>query len=133
MGGELIGEIISAAEWTRNDKFRLILQPMTAADELRKYLAHSGYEISHEALAKEDKIYQIICAEFTGQISEPSPVELYFGRQNLEKKEPLFVEFAARQREIFIQRREGRRRAGLSTAEEDYFLAEIEKILGEII
>ena len=38
MGGELIAEIISGAEWLKKRRNRLILQPMTQADKLRDYL-----------------------------------------------------------------------------------------------
>lgn len=47
MGGILISELLEAKECGTNlDK--LILQPMQAQDELRKYLLNNGYEILDE-------------------------------------------------------------------------------------
>ena len=42
MGGDLIARIIGNAEWTRDKKYRFILQPMTSADDLRVWLCQNG-------------------------------------------------------------------------------------------
>ncbi|MBR6680117.1 MAG: SAM-dependent methyltransferase [Clostridia bacterium] len=85
MGGELIAGIISRAEWTKDRRIRLCLQPMTHAEILRKYLADNGYSIVDEALVREDKIYQIIVAEYSGRTEEYTLAELYFGRINIDR------------------------------------------------
>ena len=51
MGGELIVKILSACGYIKNEKYRLILQPMSKAYELRKYLCENGFEISDEKAA----------------------------------------------------------------------------------
>jgi len=63
MGGELIRDILQKAEWTKNGT-RLILQPMSMGDVLRKFLFENGYRIAKEDIAVEkDRVYTIIVAE----------------------------------------------------------------------
>lgn len=63
MGGDLIADILSRAPWTVEKATHLILQPMTAAYRLRKYLYDSGYAITKETyVAEREKLYSIICA-----------------------------------------------------------------------
>jgi len=102
MGGELIATIISEAAWTKDEKIRLILQPMTHPEILRGYLLSEGFEIIDEALAKEEKIYQIICAEYKGadKTEKYSALELLFGKKNIERGGNLLCELISRQIEI---------------------------------
>lgn len=129
MGGELICEIIEKAPWTKNKNIRLILQPMTHADKLRAFLNANGYSIKAEKLVKEDKIYQIICAEYTAEPERYSDIELIFGKQNISERSEVFLEYAGYVKNVFLTRLRGKRCAGADTAEEEYILAEIEKIL----
>ncbi len=48
MGGELIVKIISRCEWLKNENKHLILQPMTKANVLRKFLCENGFCIIDE-------------------------------------------------------------------------------------
>ena len=50
MGGENIASILSAAPWTADGRHTLLLQPMTRAEELRRFLMEHHYAISREAL-----------------------------------------------------------------------------------
>lgn len=63
MGGQLIREIIDAdIEKARGS--RLVLQPMNAQYELRKYLIENGFKITDEDIAVEGfKVYNIINAQ----------------------------------------------------------------------
>ncbi len=71
MGGELIIQILSEAEFIRNGEVHLILQPMTSADKLRKWLCASGFELLVESLAaEEERIYEIVCAHYVGRPTE---------------------------------------------------------------
>ncbi|HHV51820.1 MAG TPA: SAM-dependent methyltransferase [Clostridiales bacterium] len=65
MGGETIAGIIGAAGWLKNEKYRLILQPMTRSENLREYLFSEGFAIIDEQIAETgDKLYPVICAEY---------------------------------------------------------------------
>lgn len=131
MGGELICSIIDAAEWTKNKNIRLILQPMTHAEKLRAYLIANGFSIVAETILKEDKIYQIICAEYSGESSDYSETELIFGKHNLEKKSEVFLEYARYVRSVYVTRRDGKHSTGADVSEEEYIIAEIDKIINE--
>ena len=100
MGGELIASIIEAAPWVKDTKIRLVLQPMTHAELLRKYLLRNGFSIIDEKIAKEEKLYQIMCAEYTGKVEEYSALELLFGKANIEHGGELLCELISRQIDI---------------------------------
>lgn len=61
MGGELISKILAAHPETAKSAERLILQPMNAQPELRKWLFENSYTILKEDLATEGyKVYNIL-------------------------------------------------------------------------
>ena len=60
MGGDNIAAILSAAPWTRNGSL-LLLQPMSKAEVLRRYLPENGYRVIAEQLvADKGVIYPIL-------------------------------------------------------------------------
>ena len=60
MGGETIIHIISAAPWTKKN-VTLLLQPMTKAGELRRWLADNGYCFVDERLVwDKDFLYPVM-------------------------------------------------------------------------
>ncbi len=130
MGGELITNILSGVGWIRDRRIRLILQPMTHADTLRRYLGREGFSIVGERIVKDEKIYQIICAEYTGRVREYSNVELIFGKRNLKERSDTLMEYAEFVRGVFIKRRDGKLASGADASLEEEMLAEIDKILG---
>jgi tRNA (adenine22-N1)-methyltransferase len=68
MGGILISDILEESKETVNAARQLILQPMTAAKELREYLCKNSFTIEKEFLTAEDeKIYNIICVSPGGR------------------------------------------------------------------
>ncbi|MBQ8741343.1 MAG: SAM-dependent methyltransferase [Clostridia bacterium] len=67
MGGEVISGIISRAAFLRDNTVSLILQPTTAAKELRLFLAQNGFVVEREqALAENGKIYSVMLVRFSG-------------------------------------------------------------------
>ena len=129
MGGELIAEIISRADWVKNKKIRLILQPMTHSDKLRKFLIDNQFDIVGETLVKEDKIYQIICAEYSGESQEYSALELMFGKHNIENNNEVFKEYVNYVRSVFVTRRNGKQQANADVTEEIRIINEIDNTL----
>lgn len=94
MGGILISEIIRDGFEVCSKAKKLILQPMQAPEELRKYLYENGFEIIGEHLVNEDfRIYEIIEAKYSGNISRDIE-DIYFEIPKIliERKEPLLIE-----------------------------------------
>ena len=86
MGGELIAEILENSEYPRTSRCRLILQPMSMQDELRRYLSREGYAISNERVVYDSgKYYQLIAAKYTGESSSLDEVEALLGPLNLKR------------------------------------------------
>ncbi len=68
MGGEVIAGILSRAEWVKNEKVTLILQPMTSAFLLREYLYKNGFDILKEPTLKENgKVYSVMLVRYDGK------------------------------------------------------------------
>lgn len=65
MGGELIARIIGAAPWLKTPEKHLVLQPMTGADKLRRFLFDTGFSIlREEAVAENGKLYTVLLAAY---------------------------------------------------------------------
>ncbi len=80
MGGELIAEILSQDERLKRHGLRFILQPMSRAHILRKYLFENGFETVYEVKAAvERRIYAVINAEYTGICGRPCLRDIYLG------------------------------------------------------
>ena len=125
MGGELIAKIIDEAEWVRSPDIRLILQPMTCSDVLRRYLAENGFDIISETLSSDTgKLYVTICCEYSGKEHELSIEEAILGRYNIDNAigSPLFSELLARAVGAYKVRLEGKKSAGINTDEEETVL-----------
>ncbi|MEG1592769.1 MAG: class I SAM-dependent methyltransferase [Oscillibacter sp.] len=61
MGGENIADILAAAPWTKDGQHTLLLQPMTRAEVLRRFLSDNGYCILREQLVYDrGTIYPVL-------------------------------------------------------------------------
>ena len=86
MGGELISRILLASQLSRKSGVRLILQPMTHSQDLRRALLENGFNITDETLVRDrERVYQIIAAEYDGVIRTVTEAELWLGTQNIER------------------------------------------------
>ena len=124
MGGELIANIISAAGWVRNERYRLILQPMTHSEILRRELLAWGFFISDEALSMSKdgkKLYVTICAEFgvDGKNEKWSDAELLLGKKNIERGGEIYRELCKRLLLQYTKIKQAKAGAGADTSEED--------------
>ena len=94
MGGILISEIIW--DWFEVCKAagKLILQPMQAPEELRKYLYENNFEIIDEHIVNEDfRIYEIIEARYSDKtIDDVNEIYYEFPKKLVERKDPLMKE-----------------------------------------
>ena len=105
MGGELIASILSDAPWVKDEKYNLVLQPMTHPEMLRKYLLTEGFSIIGEDVVSDmadenAKVYQIINARYGGEAEELSAAELYFGRLNAIRGGAEFARLCKREARI---------------------------------
>ncbi len=94
MGGDLIARIITDAEWIKNDRYELVLQPMTAVEDLREFLCKNGFAILKEqAVLAHGRIYTAMKTVFTGQTVECDPVFYYVGclSENLGADELTYI------------------------------------------
>jgi len=128
MGGILISELIEAKKEVAHSVDKLILQPMQAQNELRKYLLNNGYEIVDEVLVKEDfRVYEIIIAKYTDKNTAVED-EIYYevGKKLIENKDPLLNEFIDKKVFMYssiLKKIEGKTGEGINKKVEDSKLA----------
>lgn len=129
MGGDLIVRIIGEAPFLCQPGIRLILQPMTHAETVRAILASRGFRITGETLAKTDRIYQIICADYDGTPYTLTSAEAWLGPRNIAERGEWFPEFVRHEMHTLSVRARGKQSAGDPAEEETALLAEMEKYL----
>ncbi len=133
MGGELIISILSAAPWIKKEGITLILQPMTHPELVAEYLACEGFSVKDEKIVccgeREDRIYRIICAEYTGGKRELSPIEALVGKANLDRADEDTVAYIKRAIRVLRTRIEGKKKAGLDFSVEDLLACSLEEYL----
>jgi len=132
MGGELIASIIKAAPWTRDARIRLVLQPMSHAEILRAYLLENGFCILDQTLVKEEKVYQIICAEYDGVVRSEDDMALWFGSHNIERMHPLLAELLENKRRLLQTSADGKRMGGKDATFELGMLVKIDALYARI-
>lgn len=81
MGGETIAEILAAAPWVADARYRLVLQPMSKPERLRTFLAENGFSIQEEDVAAEgERLYTVMTVAFTGERCSLTYAEALMGR-----------------------------------------------------
>jgi len=91
MGGETIVEILSVAEWVKEYKTQLILQPQSKFELFEDYLNKNGFAIDKAILIKDaGRLYIAFAVHYTGDIVER---DITYFAQYL-KTDPLFSEYA---------------------------------------
>lgn len=84
MGGDCIIHILQDAAWLRDARFTLILQPQSAGQALRQYLAEQGFGIECETLAKDGGFYYTVLRARYGAAMALTPGQQYVSPQLLE-------------------------------------------------
>jgi tRNA (adenine22-N1)-methyltransferase len=80
MGGILMSELLSRAEWLKNPDLHLILQPQSHAEYVRRFLSENGFEIQNEICVNEgERLYIAFDAYFTGRAEKRDYYYYYFG------------------------------------------------------
>lgn len=119
MGGELIVRILDEAPWVKDNRIGLILQPMSRAEVLRRYLWENGFSIVGETLSQADRIYRTLAARFTG-VSEPfDETEALVGRDRFLSESPLAGAFLEGKIAVLESIAAGKRAGGADAAYEE--------------
>ena len=94
MGGYLIIDIIKNAKCLEKG-YKLVLSPQSDIYEVRKYLTENGFRIVDEDMMKDaGKYYNIICAEYCGDIQETADeLNLLFGEILMKKGNATLKEY----------------------------------------
>lgn len=128
MGGEVIASILADCRWAKNQRYTLILQPMTSADALRRFLCENGFSIESETACEENrKVYTIIKARFSGDCFVPDEAFCRVGR--LTPDSDAAVKYIEKQLRIVKELIADRTAAELDTDGYDKTYAELLKIL----
>ena len=96
MGGDLITRILEAAPWLDGGDVTLILQPQSAANELRRWLGERRWSIDRELLVRDGGfLYSVLSVRPRG--GRPmTPGEQYVSPALRREGDPLFPDYLAR-------------------------------------
>ena len=89
MGGETIAAILEAAPWVKDEAVRLILQPMTRAEDLRRWLLQNGFTVETERLIRDKHhLYPVMAARYTATQLPTDELPVYAGFFEAEEGRP---------------------------------------------
>lgn len=87
MGGTLMEQLVSRAYWLKDKSKRIIVQPQSHAEDIRRFFVENGFEILFEdACIDGGKLYCAMAAEYTGKIKEKPISYIYTGELSKCKK-----------------------------------------------
>lgn len=88
MGGETIRDILAdpSAAFVKKG-VNLVLQPMTKAEVLRRWLAENGFAVSKEIAVKDTHVYTVMQVQYTGDVTTLTEAQSYCGI--LRRTDPL--------------------------------------------
>ena len=119
MGGELIAKILSEAPWVKDEGIGLILQPMSHAEILRRWLSENGFSILGETLTWEDQYYQTIYARYGSKPYTLTEEDAFLGREILASDSPLLEGYLRKRAEtlntVIAGKKKGNADVGLET------------------
>ena len=127
MGGEMIASILEAAPWTAKGQHKLVVQPMTNGNRLRKWLADNGYTIEREALAREGERIYVVMQAVGGKQDGCGAENHYLFTEKLIS-DRLFPDYLEKLRQKYEKSRQGKAAGGLDTSEEDAVLKRLEEV-----
>ena len=133
MGGELIARIIEDAPHLKEVGIRLILQPMTKQEYLRRYLASNGFSVLDERFSFDSgKYYVTLLAEYTGECREISVSEAELGIKTAHDGDRVeYLGFLEGKMKAVKKAFLGKSAAGYVTADEEMLIGMIEERISE--
>ena len=130
MGGEVIEGILERCPWIKNARYTLILQPMTGADTLRRYLVLNGFEtVEEKAVLDAGKLYCVIKAKFSGNVLPQS--EAFYRVGKLDPKKPTDKAYIEKQLKIATKCKLDLENSGRDFESYQKLCLELNLILGE--
>ena len=134
MGGELIARIIEDAPHLKDEGVRLILQPMTKQEHLRRYLALAGFLVIDERFSYDSgKYYVTMLAEYRAEPYEPSFDEFELGKNLPHTHDRVeYLGFLEGKRRAARTALLGKSAGGYDTSEDEERLAIIESRIAKL-
>ncbi|MCQ2414302.1 MAG: class I SAM-dependent methyltransferase [Clostridia bacterium] len=135
MGGELIRDILSAAPWIKNGDVRLILQPMSKQETLRRWLCENGFALSGEAYSFADgKYYLTILAGYTGEPRTLTEEEALMGSATKERlrNDTAAFGYFTRKRNALVKAVTGKNTSGENDCSEKRLLAALDNAFPDL-
>ena len=79
MGGEVIADILKASPLKSDTDILFVLQPMTRAGDLRRWLCENGFSYNETAVCDNKKIYSVLQAKYNGTKTSITAKEFFIG------------------------------------------------------
>lgn len=129
MGGELICSILEAAPFVRDERYRLILQPMTKQEHLRAYLYANGFHIEKEVYSEaEGKVYVAMLVSYDGRVREVTSAEALMGTvDKIDPGDKAQAAYFANKRRTLLAAAQGKMRGGQDASEEEMLMSAIDR------
>ena len=87
MGGTLMEQLVSRAYWLKDPSKRIIVQPQSHAEDIRRFFVENGFEIlCEDACIDSGKLYCAMAAEYTGKTTKKPLSYIYTGELSKCKK-----------------------------------------------
>lgn len=129
MGAELICNIIDRTPWLKNPQKHLVLQPMTRAHVLRKYLVENGFDILKEkACVHSGKSYTVMLAVYSGDTQNYDIPFYYIGK--LSNNDQAAKEFMYQVLKKLMYKLKGQIHDNVDSCELETVIAAIKKEFG---
>lgn len=88
MGGTLIAEILEREEKLKDKSKRIIVQPNSHSENVRKFFCENGFTILAENACVDDRRdYLAFCAEYTGEENDKNELYYYLGSHPIDGNE----------------------------------------------
>jgi tRNA (adenine22-N1)-methyltransferase len=129
MGGELIARIIEDAPHLFTTGIRLILQPMTKQECLRRFLSENGFSVIAERFSFDSgKYYVTVVAEYTDEVSKISDEDAELGfkfAHDIDRVE--YLGYLEGKKRATVKALRGKIKGGLDTSKDEDMLRLIEE------
>lgn len=97
MGSDLIIHILEEAPWLQNPRFRLVLQPQSSGQDLRRWLAGNGFELLREKLVEDGGfLYTVLEACYSGRKYNLTPGHQFASPQLMQSQSPHLCRYLAK-------------------------------------